>query len=361
MIDTGDKAAKAKSFGWGIIGSGQIAGQFAADLALAAGAVLVANYSRTADNAKRFQENFGSKRAYSDLDTFIADPEIDAVYIATPNSIHLAQTLKAIRSGKAILTEKPLAPSHTEASVIEREATRADVFAMEAMWSRFLPAITAAKAKVDAGEIGAIRKITAELAHQRTYDPKSRLFSRSLGGGASLDLGVYCVSLAMFFLGQPQKVSGLWHAAPNGVDMSSEIILHYDHAQAELSCGFDRDGINHFIIEGTTGSIRLSAPFFKANELTLYKGFAQQSLFSPLTGPRGILGRLLDRLPVPGRTVEEHDFEGNGLQFEAIAVMEAMRQGKTGSTVMPIADSISVLRAINIVLAQPASQRIIKL
>lgn len=361
MVDTGDKAAKAKSFGWGIIGSGQIAGQFAADLALAPGAVLVANYSRTAANAKRFQENFGSKRAYSDLDALIADPEIDAVYIATPNSIHLAQALKAIRSGKAILTEKPLAPSHTEASVIEREATRANVFAMEAMWTRFLPAIAAAKSKVDAGEIGTIRKITAELAHERAYDPKSRLFSRSLGGGASLDLGVCCVSLAMFFLGQPQKVSGLWYAAPNGVDMSSEIVLHYEHAQAELSCGFDRDGINHFVIEGTIGSIRISAPFLKANELTIYKGFARQALFSPLTGPRGIVGKILDQLPIPGRIIEEHDFEGNGLQFEAIAVMEAMRQGKTGSTIMPIADSISALRAINIVLAQPASQRIIKL
>jgi predicted dehydrogenase len=361
MVDTGDKAAKAKSFGWGIIGSGKIAGQFAADLALVPGAVLAANHSRTAANAKRFHENFGSTRAYSDLDAFIADPGIDAVYIATPNSLHLAQTLKAIRSGKAILTEKPLAPSHPEASVIEREAARANVFAMEAMWTRFLPAIAAAKAKVDAGEIGAIRKITAELAFEHPYDPKDRFFSRSLGGGASLDLGVYCVSLAMYFLGQPQKVSGLWHAAPNGVDTSSQTILHYDHAQAELSCGFDRNGVNHFVIEGTTGTIRLNAPFLKAKKLTLYKGVARQAFFGPLSAPRGIIGKIMDRLPVPGRTVEEYDFEGNGLHFEAIAVMEAIREGKAGTDIMPVADSINVLRAINIVLAQPASQPIIKL
>ncbi len=113
MIDTGDKTAKATPFGWGILGSGQTAGQFAADLALVPGASLVGNFSRTTANAKRFQENFGSKRAYSDIDAFVADPEIDAVYIATPNSVHVAQALKSIRSGKAILTEKPLAPSHT--------------------------------------------------------------------------------------------------------------------------------------------------------------------------------------------------------------------------------------------------------
>lgn len=361
MVDTGDKAAKAKSFGWGIIGSGQIAGQFAADLALAPGAALIANYSRTAANAKRFHETFGTGRAYSDLDAFVADPEIDAVYIATPNSMHLAQALKAIRSGKAILTEKPLAPSHTEASVIEREATRANVFAMEALWTRFLPAVAAAKAKVDKGEIGKIRRITAELAYKHPYDPKNRFFSRSLGGGASLDLGIYCVSLAMYFLGQPQKVSGLWHAAPNGVDMSSEIMLHYDDAQAELSCGFDRDGENHFVIEGTTGTIRLDAPFLKAKKLTVYKGFARQAFFGPLSGPRGTLGKILDNLPIPGRSVEEYDFEGSGLQFEAIAVMKAIHQNKTGSDVMPIADSISALRAISIVLSQAATQRVIKL
>jgi predicted dehydrogenase len=361
MTDMGDKAIKATSFGWGILGSGQTAGQFAADLALVPGALLVGNYSRTAANAKRFQETFGSKRAYSDLDAFVADPEIDAVYIATPNSMHLAQALKAIRSGKATLTAKPLAPSHTEASVIDREATRANVFAMEAMWTRFLPAIAAAKAKVDAGEIGAIRKITAELANENPYDPKTRFFSRSLGGGASLDLGVDCVSLAMFFLGQPQKVSGLWYAAPNGVDMSSEIVLHYDQAKAELSCGFDRNGKNHFIIEGMTGTIRLNAPFVKARELTIYQGFSRQALFSPLLGPSGTIGKILDRLPVPGRTVEEYNFDGNGRQFEAIAMMNAMGQGKTSSATMPIADSISALRAINIVLSQPATQRVIKL
>lgn len=361
MIDTGDKAAKATSFGWGILGSGQTAGQFAADLALVPGALLVGNFSRTSANAKRFQENFGSKRAYSDIDAFVADPEIDAVYIATPNSLHVAQALKAIRSGKAILTEKPLAPSHTEASVIEREATRANVFAMEAMGIRFLPAIAAAKAKVDAGEIGAIRKITAELAYEHPYDPKTRFFSRSLGGGASRDLGIYCVSLAMFFLGQPQKVSGLWHAAPNGIDMSSEIMLHYDHVEAELSCGFDRNGKNHFIIEGTTGTIRLNAPFIKARESTIYQGFSRQALFSPLSGPSGTIGKILDRLPVPGRTVEEYNFDGNGRQFEAIAMMDAIAQGKTGSATMPITDSINALRAINIVLSQPATQRVIKL
>ncbi|ATU92757.1 Gfo/Idh/MocA family protein [Phyllobacterium zundukense] len=361
MDETGEKAAKGETFGWGIIGSGEIAQRFASDLVLVPGAVLAANHSRTMAKAESFREAFASQRAYSDLDSFMADPAIDAVYIATPNSLHLAQALKAVRSGKAVLTEKPLAPSHTEASVIQREAARVNVFAMEALWTLFLPALVAAKARIDAGGIGTIRKITAELAYAQEYQPESRFFSRSLGGGASLDLGIYCVSLAMYFLGQPQKVSGLWHAAPNGVDMCSEITLHYDGAEAQLSSGFDRDGANHFIIEGTDGAIRLNGPFHKVQRLTTYHGFAQRPPFGPLPGVTGLFGKILDRLPVPGRKTEEYPFEGNGLQFEAMAVMEAMRKGEKTSAIMPLANSVSALRAISIVLSQPATPRVIKL
>ncbi|WP_288192043.1 Gfo/Idh/MocA family oxidoreductase [uncultured Phyllobacterium sp.] len=361
MDETGDKAARSSAFGWGIIGSGEIAQRFAADLAFVPQAFIAANYSRSLANAEQFRDAFGSKRAFGDLDSLLADPAVDAVYIATPNSIHLAQALKAVRSGKAILTEKPIAPSHTEASVIQREAARIKVFAMEAMETRFLPAVVAAKAKINAGEIGTIRRITAELAHAEDYTPENRLFNRSLGGGATLDLGIHGVSLAMHFLGQPQKVSGLWHAAPNGVDMSSEIALHYDGADAILSCGFDRDGANHCVIEGTQGTLRLDAPFDKAQRLTMYRPFLVATPFGPLKRSGGLLGRLLDRLPVPGRRSEDYPFEGNGRQFEAMAVMDAMRKGETSARTMPLSDSIHVLRAINIVLAQPATPRVIKL
>jgi predicted dehydrogenase len=357
----GDKRVGDQVFGWGIIGSGDIARRFASDLTLIPDAALVANYSRSAAGAEEFRGAHGSHRAYSDLDLFLSDSAIDAVYIATPNSMHLAQALKAIRAGKAILTEKPLAPSHTEASVIQREAARVKVFAMEAMWTRFLPAIVAAKAKVDAGEIGAIRKITAELAYEHEYEPESRYFNRSLGGGASLDLGIYCVSLAMHFLGQPQKISGLWHAAPNGVDISSRITLHYDEAEAQLACGFDRDGANHFVVEGTQGTLRLNAPFLKAQRLTIYRGFAQNAPFGPLPARSGFFAKIYDRLPLPGRRVEEYPFDGNGLQFEAMAVMDAMRSGARSVPIMPLPDSINALRAINIVLAQPAAPQIINL
>ena len=99
MDETGEMTTKDRVFGWGIIGSGEIARRFASDLMLVPDAALVANHSRSAANAQEFHSAFGSRHAYSDLDSFLSDPSIDAVYIATPNSLHLAQALKAIRAG----------------------------------------------------------------------------------------------------------------------------------------------------------------------------------------------------------------------------------------------------------------------
>ncbi len=107
--------------------------------------------------------------------------------------------------------------------------------------------------------------------------------------------------------------------------------------------------------------MRLNAPFLKATRLTSYRGFSQRPPFGPLPGAVGIVGTILDRLPVPGRKVEEYPFEGNGLQFEAMAVMDAIRTGEKSSKVMPLANSVSALRAISIVLSQPATPRVIKL
>jgi predicted dehydrogenase len=347
-----------KTFGWGIMGTGDIARRFAADLAFVPGAAIHAVLSRSVEKAEAFRAETGAKKAYHDVEAFLSDPLIKAVYIATPNSLHLAQSLRALRNRKPVLVEKPLAPSSPEAEVIEREALRQKSFAMEAMWTRFLPAVQAAKAHIEAGAIGDIRKISADLSYFRDYDPESRFFSRALGGGAALDLGVYPVSLAMFFLGEPDQVSGRWFSAKSGVDMRTEINLHYPSAEAELSCGFDRDGANHFLIEGTTGAIRLDAPFLKARRLTRYSLSARNSpLLGPLPEGDGLAGKLLSRLPSSltrflGRQVEHYPFPGNGLQFQAIAVMDALKAGETQSPIMPLEASVAVLRAVAIVLSR---------
>lgn len=336
------------AFGWGIVGTGGIARQFAADLAFAPGARVAAVCSRSADKAEAFRAAVVADKAHADLDALLADAAVDAVYVATPNALHAEQALRAIAAGKPVLVEKPLALSAADAGRIEAAAAAKGVFAMEAMWTRFLPAIDRARARIEAGDIGRITSIRADLSYFRAEEPGSRFFDPN-GGGSLFDLGVYPVSLAMHFLGRPRGVSGQWRAAKSGVDRSARIELRYDAATAHLSCGFDREGDNVFVIEGTRGALRLEAPFLKAQRLTQFSSPRAPAL----RAAPGKLGRLAARLPLPGRTVEKHAFPGGGLQFEAIAVMAAVRAGRSACAAMPIADSRAVLAIIEEIRSRP--------
>ena len=129
----------------------------------------------------------------------------------------------------------------------------------------------------------------------------SRFFDRDLGGGAALDLGVYPVSLALHFFGRPLEISGRWQASKSGVDMRTEIDLQFEGgATARLSCGFDRDGANRFVIEGSEGVLRLEAPFLKAQRLIAI--FAK-SLCAGAKRQRHFV-KIMSRLPLPGRRIE---------------------------------------------------------
>jgi len=337
------------TFNWGIVGTGGIARQFAADLRLIPDARLANVCSRDDDRAAAFAAEFGAERACADLEGLLADPILDAVYIATPNSVHADQAAMAIEAGKAVLVEKPLAISAAQARLIAAAAESRGVFVMEALWTRFLPAVRAAKRLIAEGRIGQVREIRAELAYRRTEAADGRLFRPDLGGGAALDLGVYPLSLAVHFLGRPKSVSGSSRFAASGVDVRTDFHLGFDGAEAHLSCGFDRDGDNRFIVVGSAGALRLEAPFLKAQRLTL---FSPGSAKVALSGDgRSLLSRVAERLPRPGREIRSFSFDGVGLRFEAEEVMRAVRSGETQSAVMPLADSISVLEIIDAVRA----------
>lgn len=353
----GDAAPSgAERFCWGIVGTGVIARRFAADLALMPDARIGAVQSRALDKAQAFAAEFGATVAYGDAEALLADPAIDALYIATPNSLHVEQGLRGIAAGKPVLIEKPIALTSVDVLGLIEVSRTHHVFAMEAMWTRFLPAVVAAREQVAAGRIGKVRRIRADLSYVREEIPGSRFFDPALGGGSAFDLGVYPISLALHWLGNPERVTGRWLAALSGVDLRCEFVLHYPEALAELSCGFDRNGANQFLIEGDTGAIRLDAPFLKVQRLTHYTTAAFGCSWR---GPRlrnGLAGKLLDRLPMPGRSQENYRFAGNGLQFQARAVMDAVRRGDTGCAIMPPAESAAVLSIIETVLAQPPAK-----
>jgi predicted dehydrogenase len=348
LADIEGGAQTDRPFGWGIVGTGRIASDFASDLNLLSEARLVAVLSRDQASADSFAQKTGCVAAYSDIDHFMADKAIDIVYVATPNSMHLPQALRAIRARKAVLIEKPIAPSEPEVEVLRREALRNHVFVMEAMWVRFLPGIAAVKAMINAGTLGDILSVSGSLGWKNEYDPQSRLFNKALGGGASLDLGVYLLSLTMYLFGEPEKISGSWRAAPSGVDMRAFYKLLYADAVAELECGLDRNLANTFEIKG---SIRISDPFIRARRIEVGTGDLARRIMA-LSGS-GRAARLLARLPFPGHKIHDCSYEGHGLSFQAKAVMVALRNGETGHRSMPLPESAAVLRAMSMLLAHP--------
>jgi len=350
---TASTRTNERPFSWGIVGAGAIARQFVEDMGHVPGARVTAFQTRSGKLPAGFRAS-ADATVHASLDPLLADPAVDAIYIATPNSTHAELATAAIAAGKPVLVEKPLATSSADAEQIAEAAAKANVFAMEAMWSRFLPAVLAAREIVRSGELGDIVSVRAELAYRHDETADSRFFDPALGGGASLDLGVYPLSLALFLFGQPTAVSGTWRAAKTGVDMSADYDLRFGNAVARLSCGFDREGDNRFTVAGTRGALVLQAPFLKAQRLTLFRGWAKDL---PLVGASAVLsglpGRILARLSLPGRVTRSFAFPGGGLQFEISAVMEAVRAGRSQSATMPLADSIAVLRIIETVLARP--------
>jgi predicted dehydrogenase len=342
---------------FGIVGTGRIASDFANDLKLVKNTALHAVLSRDMKSAEAFQMKHGAARAFASMDAFMADPDIDAVYVASPNSAHLAQALAALGAGKAVLVEKPLAAASFEAEAIQSQAARSGTFAMEAMWIRFLPGIQRAKALIESGAIGQVKSVRGELSYFNAFDPNSRLFSKALGGGASLDLGVYLLSLTTFLFGAPRNVSGQWKAAASGVDSAAQYHLGYPDFSAELFTSLERNGHNIFEIEGTDGVLRIEDPFIQARRLRLLTGAAAKPGFlRPVSAAKpALLQKLLARLPLPGQKIYVFNYPGNGLQFEAQAVAEAVRAEASGSNIAPLSDSIAVLKMIETVLSQPAS------
>jgi predicted dehydrogenase len=190
---------------WGNVGPGRIATSVMPDFAQVPHARAVAVASRSTERAQAFADEHGLDRAYGSYAEMIADPGVDALYIATPHPQHHALALAAIRAGKAVLVEKSFTATVAGAQELIAAAGQAQVFAMEAMWTRFQPAIVAARELIADGAIGEVRQVQADLGVDRPYDPADRLFDLAQGGGAMLDLGVYVVSFAQHFLGTPHE------------------------------------------------------------------------------------------------------------------------------------------------------------
>ena len=302
---------------WGILSTGNIAHTFARDLRHVPDAELVAVGSRSQDSADAFAREHGIPHAHASYERLYADPDVDAVYIATPHTLHLANGAGALRAGKAVLCEKPLTATPETSRELIRVAEETGGYLLEAMWTHFLPAIQTASQWVREGRIGALRHVRADFGYPTPYDPESRLYSPALGGGSLLDLGIYPIALAWRFLQQhPENVYAIAHRAPTGVDDEVSMLFRYPEAMATLGCSFRGRLGNRAEIVGEKGTI-LIPDFFRASECSLYCQDKRVDHF-------------------------EDGRESAGYAFEAAAVGSDLRAGRQQSEVFPWAASLAV-------------------
>ncbi len=217
---------------WGIIGPGRIAAKFATDLALIPDARLTAVASRDLDRARAFAVTFGADQTFDHVDDLLDNGEVDIVYVATPHTSHLANTVKCLTAGVAVLCEKPAGMNRDEVKQMVDLSQARGTFFMEALWTRFLPSMQKVLEIVASGEMGEVENVEAEFCFSAPVDAASRLYDLSLGGGSILDIGIYPVFLSYLLLGMPReiKASGQLHAT--GADQTCSIEFRYDRRRS---------------------------------------------------------------------------------------------------------------------------------
>ncbi|MDO5736448.1 MAG: Gfo/Idh/MocA family oxidoreductase [Propionibacteriaceae bacterium] len=313
---------------WGIIGAGWIANTMAADFPLVRNAELTAIASRKVGKAQALATKHRVPKAYGSYMELLDDPDIDVVYIATPHPHHRDIALAAIERGKAVLVEKAFTATHAGAVDVVEAARAKGVFCMEAMWTRFLPAIAAAREVVAWGRIGEVLGVQGDLCAYREFDPNHRLFSEETAGGAILDLGVYVISFAQSFLGEAAQIGCVGRLAPNGADNAASIaIRHTGGGLSTLACGFDGHGPARMAIYGTKGWIELAPRFHHPTTLSVHRS--------------GVLPRII-----------EANMMGRGYAHEINEVSQRILAGDTESAIMPLSDTLEVMRVMEECLAQ---------
>ena len=313
---------------WGILGTGNIAHQFARGLADTPDATLVAVGSRSIDTANTFADEFDIERRHPTYEELADDDGVDAVYVSTPHPFHRDNSILLLEHGKAVICEKPFTINAGDAKAVIDVARQRDVFLMEAMWTRYLPAAVRARELIAEGAIGDVRLVQADFGFRAGINPEGRLFNLALGGGALLDVGIYVISMASMILGpRPSRVASTTQIGETGVDEQSAFLLQYPSGElAVLSCAVRTGTAVEARIFGTEGSILLHGPFFKCGALTVKRGGEEEHIDLPL--------------------------EGNGYNYEAAEVGRCLRAGLKESDVMPLDETLALMELMDSIRAQ---------
>lgn len=303
--------------------TGKIAHTFAKAVLSVSDARLYACASRTAEKATEFGKLYGAEVSCGSYEELAADPNVDIIYVASPMSCHYENVKLCFEHGKNVLCEKSITMDSEQLSELISLAREKNLFFMEAMWMKCLPAFMKAKEWFAAGKIGEIKVIRADFSNPVEYDPTDRLFRADLGGGALLDLGVYPISFITAFLGyEPKQILSDVNIG-HGVDMDEAVIFKYENAYASMTAGFDIENDNRAVIVGTEGRIAFDPWYFCTDTVRLYdknNRFALESITPHLC---------------------------NGYEYEIIEAQKCLADGLKESTLNPLCDTAEVMKLMD--------------
>lgn len=309
---------------WGILSTGNIARAYARAVRETPEAALAAVGSRTQAAADAFGDEYDVPHRHASYEALVQDPTVDAVYIGTPHPLHYENTIAALEAGKHVVCEKPLTLNAKQAAEVIGLARSRGLFFMDAMWTRFIPAVVKLRELLAEGVLGELRHFNADFSVNFPYDTGSRFFDPALGGGALLDLGVYPVAFAsMVFGGPPAEIATLAHIGPTGVDHQMSAVFRYDNgALASFTCGFEARGHRQGVIAGTRGYIHIDAPLHHPDSFRLV---------------------LDDQQPVPFSVPAL----GNPYRYEAAAASRSIQQGRTECAEMPLDETLQIMQTMD--------------
>jgi predicted dehydrogenase len=312
-----------KKYKWGILAPGKMSAKFTEGLQLLDNAELYAVGSRDTERARLFAEEFGFKKYYGSYEELAADDAVDVIYIASPHSHHHEHVMLCLRNRKAVICEKAFALTSREVEEMISEAQKQKLFLMEALWPPFQPIYIKTKELFESGVAGKIIHLNARFCFQAPYEPSDRKFNLDLGGGSLLDIGIYAVIDALWFMGVPEEIKSVASFAETGSEDSISIIFRYkDGRMANLYSSFRTDAGIGCDLLCEKGNLFFS----RTREMS-------QCLSVEISGEES---RQFSLKP-----------DAMGYQFEASEVMKCLDEGKTESSIVPLSFSLTLMKTLD--------------
>ena len=316
---------------WGILATGKIATAFVRDLSLLDACEVAAVGARRQESADAFAAEHGIGTAYGDYRALVEDPDVDVVYVATPHALHREHVELAFDAGKPVLCEKALTLTAADAEHLVARAREQRLFFMEAMWMRCNPVVRRMQQLVASGELGEVQQVRADLGFVVDKPPTDRLLDPALGGGVLLDMGIYPLTFASLFLGEPSSISATATLSEAGADLNIVVGLGYDDgAVAAVTSTMTAWSPRNASVATNRGRIDVPDGFHHPRSFT----------WTPLDGDPDVSGP-----PQPQEVTEE--VIGTGLAHEALEVVRCLRSGETESPLVPLDDTVALMRQMD--------------